>query len=68
MGASTPPAPVIPAAPPPTPTLMDPNVANARAANIATANLQGRASTILTSPQGLTNTPSTLAKKTALGS
>jgi len=67
MGSpSAPPAPTIPAAPPAPPTIMDPNVAAARANNQATANLQGRASTILSSPEGVT-APASTAKKTALG-
>lgn len=65
--SAAPAAPVLPPAPPPAPTLADPAVATARANEKSAADLmQGRASTILSSPQGDLN-PANTAKKTALG-
>lgn len=65
---STPSPPPLPPAPPPPPTEVDPAVKRARTENRQRAALaQGRDSTILTSPQGLTNTPMASTKKSILG-
>lgn len=68
MGSpSVPSPPPLPAPAPPAPTMLDPAVIAARQRNQATANLQGgRASTILTSSQGVLDSTNS-GKKTALG-
>lgn len=63
----TPTPPPLPEAAPPPPTEADPAVAQARAKSRSTSQLNSaRASTVLTSSQGLTGTGST-TKKTLLG-
>lgn len=70
-GGSAPAAPALPPALPPPPTIQDPAVAQAGAANInAAQNSFGMASTILTGGEGIANAtdPVNTTKKTVLGS